>query len=75
MPARKSHCDHFAPIFVPRSLTASQIWLGIIFQKNVENCIVFSINDTSISSLSDSGFVPFLESSLRAPYKAQTKSQ
>ena len=40
MPARKSHCDHFAPIFVPRSLTASQIWLGIIFQKNVENCII-----------------------------------
>ena len=35
MPARKSHCDHFAPIFVPRSLTASQIGLGIIFQKHV----------------------------------------
>ncbi len=42
MPARKLHCDHFAPIFVPRTLTASQIVPGIIFQKNAENVIIFT---------------------------------
>ena len=30
MPARKCHCDHFAAIFVPRSLTASPFWLRIM---------------------------------------------
>ena len=41
MPAIKCHCDHFAAIFVPRSLTASQIGLGIIFQKNAKKCDCF----------------------------------
>jgi len=35
MPPRKCHCDNFAAIFAPRSLTASPIALRVIFKEDV----------------------------------------